>query len=147
MHQFNIYFDGGCKPNPGQCYGSYEIDAPSLHVSRRGRVPFNVKGSLIQFGFGTNNLAEYWAMTAALKRLYHESKHGWLAEEGFVPSRFTLTIHSDSKLLVEQMNGRWKIKLAHMVEAYDEARLVLKEFGHWKLIWKPRNQNVVRFGH
>lgn len=92
-------------------------------------------------------MAEYFALNAALKRLLHSAKHGWLYENGFVSTRYTLQIFSDSKLLVQQLNGRWKIKVAHLKELHDESRSLLKEFGHWKLLWKPREQNVERFGH
>lgn len=143
MHLIRVYFDGGCKPNPGQGYGSYEI--VPLNLS------YHAKGELIQFGFMTNNMAEYHAMIHGLKKLWHDAKNGNVMslENRFavVPSRMTLQIFSDSKLLVQQMNGRWKCKVKHIAELQDEARLVLKEFGHWKITWRGRQDNVERFGH
>lgn len=143
MHQFKLYFDGGCKPNPGQGYGSFEI------VSEHQ--PYSHRSTFIQFGFMTNNMAEYHAMLHGIKKLWHDSKNGNVLcvtpAEQVRPSRITLSIYSDSKLLVEQMNGRWKIKVGHIRELESEARLILKEFGHWKLSWRGRATNVARFGH
>lgn len=143
MHQVQIYFDGGCKPNPGQGYGSYEVRGVLL--------PYNHKATLIQFGFMTNNMAEYHAMIHGIKKLWHDSKNGNVLSKteshAIVPGRISLCIVSDSKLLVEQMNNRWKCKVAHIVELRDEAQLILKEFGHWRISWRPRVYNVERFGH
>ena len=143
MHLIRIYFDGGCKPNPGQGYGSYEI-LPE-------RLKYHQKNMLIQFGFMTSNMAEYHSLISALKKLWHDSKNGAVLSltesHPICTSRITLDIFSDSKLLVQQMNGRWKCKVAHIVELMDEAHLILKEFGHWKLTWNPREKNVARFGH
>lgn len=143
MYQFKLYFDGGCKPNPGQGYGSYEIECGRLTCGNT----FKHRQELLQFGFMTNNMAEYQSMISALKKLFHESGHGWLYENGYCRRNITLDIYSDSKMLVEQMNGRWKTKVAHIQELRDEARLILKEFGHWKITWQPRKHNVARFGH
>lgn len=139
---FSLYFDGGCKPNPGQGYGSYEIVTDrSLYQS---------KNTLIQFGFMTNNMAEYHAMLHGIKKLWHDSKHGnviGLDGMGLPPSQINLSIYSDSQILVKQLNGVYGCRVAHLRELIDEARLLLKEFGHWKAVWQRRSHNVARFGH
>jgi len=128
MHQFKLYFDGGCNPNPGQGYGSYEITSDKSHYQH--------KNTLVQFGFMTNNMAEYHAMIHGIKKLWHDSKHGNVrnisTHDQISCSRINLSIYSDSMMLVQQMNGRWKCKVKHIKELQDEARLLLKEFGHWK---------------
>lgn len=145
MYQFQLWFDGGCKPNPGQGYGSYEIGCSS------GSSSYESKQSLIQFGFMTNNIAEYAAMIYGLKKLWHDSKNGSVKRKNTEIPIFTrdigLDIHSDSKLLVQQMNGRWRCKMAHLRELEDESRLLLKEFRHWSIKWLGREHNVKRFGH
>src|SRR5579859_3540265 len=98
MHVMRIYFDGGCKPNPGEGYGSYEIDGqPLLYRYRNSRV---------QFGLMTSNLAEYHALLHAVKKLWDDSRNGRVlslsASHPICTARISLSIFSDSKLLVEQ---------------------------------------------
>ena len=52
-----IYFDGGCLGNPGQKYGSFQIKLDGKEIIKRSRV---------NFGFGTNNEAEFNALKLAL---------------------------------------------------------------------------------
>jgi hypothetical protein len=52
-----IYFDGGCLGNPGQKYGSFQVKLDGTEVLKRSRV---------DFGFGTNNEAEFNALKLAL---------------------------------------------------------------------------------
>lgn len=144
MFKFTIWFDGGARPtNPGNGYGSYEV-ACVQH-------PYSRKGSEVEFGWMSNNQAEYCAMIHALKALWHDSKNGSVMNctrsHAIVPHRITLEIFSDSALVVHQLNGRWKVPVLHIRELVDEARALLKNFGHWKLTWRPRKFNVERFGH
>ena len=52
-----IYFDGGCLGNPGQKYGSFQVKLDGREIVKRSRV---------DFGFGTNNEAEFNALKLAL---------------------------------------------------------------------------------
>ena len=61
-----IYFDGGCLGNPGQKYGSFQVKLDGKEIVKRSRV---------NFGFGTNNEAEFNALKLALDeamRLFQE---------------------------------------------------------------------------
>jgi len=51
-----IFFDGGCLGNPGQKYGSFQIKLDGKEILKRVRV---------DFGFGTNNEAEFNALKLA----------------------------------------------------------------------------------
>lgn len=122
-----IHFDGGSAPsNPGNAYGSYLVESCGL----------NHRASRMQFGWGTNNQAEYLALIAALKWLQHQEA---LATK-------QLKIFSDSMLAVNQMTGRWKARCVHIKELRDEARALLKPH-HWQIWWNPRSVNVQLFGH
>jgi ribonuclease HI len=92
--------DGGCEPkNPGGIAtcgwvlfdGKNKVLADDYRVVRDG-------GPL-----ATNNFAEYCALGLALR---------WLKEQNW---RGNLLIRADSKLLVEQVNERWKCKAEHLI--------------------------------
>lgn len=127
--KYVIWFDGGCKPNPGYGYGSWEIrDEDGILVQHRQRE---------QFWKMTNNIAEYRSLNSALK---------WLVDYGLTLD-VELEIRSDSKLVVEQVNGRWKVKNPSIKEVVEETLELLSNFPTWTLVWNPREENVLRFGH
>jgi len=85
-----IEADGGSRGNPGQAaYGAVLLDAETREV---------IAERAEHIGVATNNVAEYRGLIAGLE-LYNE--HTPDAE---------LEVRMDSKLVVEQMSGRWKIK-------------------------------------
>jgi ribonuclease H / adenosylcobalamin/alpha-ribazole phosphatase len=85
-----IEADGGSRGNPGPAaYGAVLLDAETREV---------IAERAEHIGTATNNVAEYRGLIAGLE-LYHE--HTPDAE---------LEVRMDSKLVVEQMSGRWKIK-------------------------------------
>jgi ribonuclease H / adenosylcobalamin/alpha-ribazole phosphatase len=47
----------------------------------------------------------------------------------------------DSKLIVEQVNGRWKVKDAKMIPLHAEAKALLARFSRWSATHVPRAQN------
>jgi ribonuclease HI len=83
-------------------------------------------------GLKTNNDAEYSGLIVGLKYAAHLGVQ-------------EIDITSDSKLVVEQVNGRWEIKQESLRPYVKEATWLLNEhfFNHWTLAWVPRLQNVV----
>ena len=111
--------DGGSRGNPGPAaYGAVLKDADT------GRV-LAEDGTTI--GVATNNVAEYSGLIAGLK----------LARE-FAPEA-DLEVRMDSKLVVEQMSGRWKIKHPDMVPLATEARRLAPAGTTYT--WVPRERN------
>ncbi len=111
--------DGGSRGNPGPAaYGAVLKDAATGEVIAED-------GTTI--GVATNNVAEYSGLIAGLK----------LAEE-FAPDA-DIEVRMDSKLVVEQMSGRWKIKHPGMRPLAMEANR-LAPFGT-TYTWVPREQN------
>jgi probable phosphoglycerate mutase len=111
--------DGGSRGNPGPAaYGAVLRDAVSGEVIAED-------GTTI--GVASNNVAEYSGLIAGLK----------LAEE-FAPEA-DIEVRMDSKLVVEQMSGRWKIKHPAMRPLAMEANR-LAPFGT-VYTWVPREQN------
>jgi probable phosphoglycerate mutase len=114
-----IEADGGSRGNPGPAaYGAVLKDAGTGAVIAED-------GTAI--GVATNNVAEYSGLIAGLK----------LAEE-FAPEA-DVEVRMDSKLVVEQMSGRWKVKHPGMRPLAMEASR-LAPFGT-TYTWVPREQN------
>lgn len=128
---FNIVFDGGSLGNPGLGYGSYEITSDGE--------PYHFVDRMEHGKDLTNNQAEYMTLIAALR---------WLSKDlGEARKQASVTIYGDSKLVVSQINGVWKVKNANMVPLVKEAKELFKEFGSCTIEWHPRAKSVERLGH
>ena len=77
----------------------------------------------------SNNFAEYSALVAALNELLRRG----LTKD--------VTIKSDSKLLVNQMIGKWKRRKGGYLEKYREASELAKKFEGLAFEWVPREKN------
>ena len=115
---FQITADGGSRGNPGAAaYGAV--------VTENGKILAELYATI---GIASNNVAEYSGLIAGL-----EHAHALDPEA-------TIDVKMDSKLVVEQMSGRWQIKHPDMRELAKRAReahpLSLVTFS-----WIPRDQN------
>ncbi|MCA1982281.1 bifunctional RNase H/acid phosphatase [Nocardioides nematodiphilus] len=111
--------DGGSRGNPGPAsYGALVRDAASGDVLAEDGTPI---------GIATNNVAEYSGLIAGLR----------LAAE--VAPGAAIEVRMDSKLVVEQMSGRWQVKHPGMKPLFAEARLLAPEGTTY--VWVPREQN------
>jgi broad specificity phosphatase PhoE/ribonuclease HI len=114
-----IEADGGSRGNPGPAgYGSVVRDAD-------GEVLLERYGSL---GVTTNNVAEYTGLIEGLK-----------AALELKASR--VDVRMDSKLVVEQMSGRWQIKNPGLRPLAAEAAALVKRFDEVTFEWIPRERN------
>ncbi|MBC3191456.1 bifunctional RNase H/acid phosphatase [Pseudonocardia sp. C8] len=113
--------DGGSRGNPGAAgYGAVVLDAAGRQVLAE------VYDGL---GTATNNVAEYRGLIAGLT-----AARDLGATE--VDARM------DSKLVIEQMSGRWKIKNEALRELADTARALVSGFDHVGFTWIPRADNA-----
>ncbi len=96
---WKIHIDGAARGNPGPA-------AFAFIIQKEGAPALEEKGTL---GTMTNNLAEYTALVRALERARE------LGAE-------RLIVHSDSELLVKQMNGEYRVKNPDLRVLYDRAR-------------------------
>lgn len=136
--KITIYCDGGSKGNPGKGYGSYEIKSDCKTIS--------VCASRLEFGDNlTSNQAEYLALIAALNRLLRLVE-GADAERLNIGEPF-IEVHSDSKLMVQQVMGYWRCKVPHIRELRFTAVELLRRFKQWRVHWHPRDVSVKKFGH
>jgi len=113
--------DGGSRGNPGQAAGgSVVIDATSGEVLAELGV---------YVGIASNNVAEYQGMIAGVRRALELRPDA------------ELRVRLDSKLVVEQMSGRWRIKHPAMAQLAAEARLILAGTPV-RFEWIPRLENA-----
>ena len=91
---YKIYTDGACRGNPGPS------GAGGVILDNNGTVVAEISEYL---GIATNNVAEYQALRLTLER----------AVEMDIKNA---DVFMDSKLVVEQVMGRWQIKNQHLRE-------------------------------
>ena len=122
-----LFFDGLCEPvNPGgvATYG-YAIYVDG----RRIAADCGVVGSGMEGRDVTNNVAEYSALIAGLRRLL---ELGW--REG-------VEIRGDSQLVIRQLQGVYAVRSPRIAPLYEEAKRLLSEFADVRLVWIPRELN------
>ena len=114
--------DGGSRGNPGPAgYGALVRDAAT------GEVLAEAYDSL---GTTTNNVAEYRGLVAGLN-----------TAADLAPGA-DVDVRMDSKLVVEQMSGRWQIKHPALRPLAAEAREASRHLGRVSYQWVPRAQNA-----
>ncbi len=112
--------DGGSRGNPGPAgYGSVVFDAQTHAV---------LAERFESIGIETNNVAEYSGLIAGLQA----------AQELGATS---VAVRMDSKLVIEQMSGRWQVKHPSMRPLARQASALLAGFEEVTLEWIPREQN------
>ena len=116
-----IEADGGSRGNPGPAaYGCLVKDAQTNEVLfKEGKT----------LGITTNNVAEYSGLVAAL-----------VAAHAIDPNA-QIEVRMDSKLVVEQMSGNWKIKHENMKGLVEKARNAFAQ-SQVKYVWVPREDNL-----
>ena len=130
---FTITFDGGSLGNPGVGYGSYAIASAGAQPVIT-RLQFSQNGEVV-----TNNQAEYRTLIVALEDL--------IEQLGPDAGNASVTIQGDSKLVIEQATGRWKVKNPELKPLCQRARELVSIFGSTQLVWHPRARSVDALGH
>lgn len=113
-----IHIDGAARGNPGPA-------AFAFVIAQDGCPTLREKGRL---GETTNNVAEYTALVRALEKA---------TELGGK----RLLIHSDSELLVKQMNGEYRVKSDDLRPLFQQARELSRRFDLVSIRHVPREQN------
>ncbi|MEV0183090.1 bifunctional RNase H/acid phosphatase [Streptomyces sp. NPDC050625] len=120
MREFIVEADGGSRGNPGPAgYGAVVIDTATGET---------LAEAAEHIGIATNNVAEYRGLLAGLR-----------AARELDPSA-QVHVRMDSKLVVEQMSGRWKIKHPDLKPLAMEASRVLPP-DRVTYEWIPRERN------
>lgn len=120
VREFIVEADGGSRGNPGPAgYGSVVLDATTGE-------PLVEAAEYI--GIATNNVAEYRGLLAGLRAAYE------------LDPAAAVHVRMDSKLVIEQMSGRWKIKHPDMKPLAAEASRIFPPH-QVTYEWIPREQN------
>jgi ribonuclease HI len=120
-----VWTDGLCEPiNPGG------TGCASYILKKNGKVVQQGSETLGTSKDMTNNVAEYSALIRALQAI---GKLGLDKEK--------ILLRSDSKLLVSQMKGEWKVKGARIMPLYATAKELAKRLDI-NFQWVPREENV-----
>ncbi|HEY1641299.1 MAG TPA: bifunctional RNase H/acid phosphatase [Streptosporangiaceae bacterium] len=114
--------DGGSRGNPGPAgYGALVADALTGEV---------LAERFDSLGTTTNNVAEYSGLVAGLEAA------------GELSPGADVEVRMDSKLVVEQMSGRWQIKDPNMRKLAARARQASGGLGRVSYTWVPRARNT-----
>jgi len=108
----NVYVDGSGGSSSG--YGYF--------VKETGESFYEKKPEI------TNNQAEYMAIISALKK--------------YVDSNEKITIYSDSKNTVNQLNHEFAINNEQLRNLAREAWGIIAKFSNLSIVWIPRKENL-----
>jgi ribonuclease HI len=131
--RYILVFDGGSIGNPGQAYGSVQLSRSDERPGAPRR---------FDFGRGTNNEAEYWALIEGLKLLLE-----LLEKDGIDPESIELEVRGDSSLVINQLAGEWKIKSPSMRKLHDEAFDLSVRFERVDYVHQDRSDIIRALGH
>ena len=125
----NIWFDGACEPkNPGGACGMGYV------IKRDDKLLFEKGDFLPADPSNSNNVAEYIALNSALRYCLNHPDEIRGHE---------IECRGDSKLVIEQMFGNWRIKSGAYVPYARQCISLIEKIGRYKVsgIWIPREQN------
>jgi ribonuclease HI len=111
--------DGASSGNPGPAGIGMALYAPDDTELQAWGIPI---------GEATNNVAEYQALIAGLKRALKLGIN-------------SIRVNSDSQLMVRQINGRYKVKNQKLKSLYDKARRLLQRFESFEVQHVNRDEN------
>ncbi len=115
-----VYVDGASRGNPGPSASAF------IFVYNNKILHENCE----YIGKTTNNVAEYTAITNALK----------LAQEY---SKGEIELFSDSNLAIQQINGNWKINYPHLKKLNKEIHKLVGKYEKVKFIRVPRDNQFI----
>jgi len=122
LKEIMVFTDGAARGNPGPAAIAYAIfDSSDRCLEKEYQT----------IGKRTNNEAEYEALLWALDR----------AEEFTGESA---KFHSDSELMVHQVNGVYKVKAEHLKLYVEQACEKARRFRHFKLVYLPRENPKIQ---
>lgn len=117
-----VYTDGAARGNPGPAAIGYAMfDADGECVERDGRY----------IGQHTNNEAEYEALLWAIDRTARRTRG---------PVKF----HSDSELVVHQVNGVYKVRKTHLRDYVESIQSAARDFESFRLVYVPRENSRIQ---
>lgn len=121
LEEAKLFTDGGSRGNPGESACAYVI--------------CNLDGSVVEksgyyMGIATNNQAEYYGFKKGLER----------ARDLGIDK---ISLYSDSQLVVNQMNGVYKVKNQELAPLYQDVTQLAQSFEKISFSYVPRELNKV----
>jgi ribonuclease HI len=124
LDEAKIYTDGGSRGNPGDSSCAYVIcNLEDVVVEKSG----------FYLGMATNNQAEYFGFKKGLER----------ARDLGIDK---ISLFSDSQLVVNQMNGIYKVKNQELAPIYQDVKAIAESFGKITFTYIPRELNKTADG-
>jgi ribonuclease HI len=122
--EIEIYTDGASRLNPGPSASGYMVYQDRKVI--REHSSYN--------GVATNNYAEYRAIIMALE---------WCRDslKGAAPAG--IRIYSDSKLIINQINGKYKINSFTLLKMNDEVKSLIRYFGKLEFVHTNRENTGI----
>lgn len=117
---YRFHTDGGARGNPGPAGIGVVLESPE------GRVLEEIARGI---GWATNNVAEYEALIAGL-------------QTARVHGAADLEVFMDSRLVIEQMKGNYKVKSPGLKTAHERARSLAREFDRITFTAVARAENA-----
>lgn len=124
-----LWFDGGCRSNPKGAAGSGAV----CRDSETGDHLFETYQSLTN---KTNNYAEWFALYLGLQELVK-----YCEREAIPLESVKVQIRGDSKLVIEQLIGNWKIRDEKFRECYESSHAILGRLSGWNADHVYRSMN------
>ncbi|BBE42320.1 Phosphoglycerate mutase [Conexivisphaera calida] len=116
-----VYTDGASRGNPGPCAYAFLIIRGDEVVARRSEY----------LGRCTNNEAEYTAVARAM-------------EEALRLGIRRIRVHSDSRLVISQLTGRWRVKDPRMRALSSRIKELASKFEVVEFVNVPREDPLIR---
>ncbi len=117
----HIYTDGASRGNPGEGACAY------VFTTTDGTV-FEKDGEYL--GETTNNRAEYQAIKLAL-------------DDAVSVHRGPIVLHSDSQLVIKQINGEYRVKSDNLKSLYDEILSLTNRYDDLEFRYVPRDNTQI----
>ena len=124
MESFILYADGACRGNPGQA-------SIGVYCLKDNKKFFELSECI---GMATNNIAEYTALLRGCEKMKEIVK---------TPKNTIIDIFLDSKLVVEQMNGNYKIKNLKLKSIYKKIKKEIEGFNKVSFKHIYRDDNAI----
>ncbi|MBP9781545.1 ribonuclease HI family protein [Candidatus Woesebacteria bacterium] len=124
----SIYTDGGSRGNPGKAATGFVFYLDGEEKKRAGHY----------IGIQTNNVAEYQAFLSSLIEFLDHKDEFSISE---------ICWFLDSKLVVEQLNNRWRVKEVGLLSLWKECKKLLSTLAApYTISYIPRENNAVADG-
>ncbi|NBX93085.1 MAG: reverse transcriptase-like protein [Proteobacteria bacterium] len=115
-----LYCDGASRGNPGPgAYGFVLLEGEDLVFQKGSRM-----------GVVTNNVAEYEGLLKGL-------------EKSIELGATSITVRSDSQLLVRQLLGEYRVKAPHIIPLFEKAKKLLTNFKQVEITHIRREENTL----